>query len=56
MFTFLGYVAGPSLFALAVPAFGWSVPFVAVGVQIIVMGVLQTIILIRLGRERPAVS
>jgi len=56
MFTFLGYVAGPSLFALAVPAFGWSVPFVAVGVQIIVMGVLQTVILIRLGRDRPAVN
>jgi hypothetical protein len=56
MFTFLGYVAGPSLFAFAVPAFGWSVPFVAVGVQIIVMGILQTIILIRLGRGRSTVS
>jgi MFS family permease len=56
MFTFLGYVAGPSLFALAVPAFGWSVPFVAVGVQIIAMGVLQTVILVRLGRDRSAVS
>jgi MFS family permease len=56
MFTFLGYVAGPSLFALAVPVFGWSVPFVAVGVQIIAMGVLQTVILIRLGRDRSAVS
>ena len=56
MFTFLGYVAGPSLFALAVPAFGWSIPFVAVGVQIIVMGMLQTLILIRLGRDRPAVN
>jgi MFS family permease len=56
MFTFLGYVAGPSLFALAVPAFGWSVPFVAVGVQIIVMGVLQTVILIRLGRGRSALN
>ena len=53
LFTFLGYVAGPSLFALAVPAFGWSVPFVAVGVQMILMGVLQTVILIRLGRARP---
>jgi len=56
MFTFLGYVVGPSLFALAVPAFGWSVPFVAVGVQIIAMGVLQTVILIRLGRDRSAVN
>jgi MFS family permease len=56
MFTFLGYVAGPSLFAFAVPAFGWSVPFVAVGVQIIVMGILQTVILIRLGRGRSTVS
>jgi MFS family permease len=56
MFTFLGYVAGPSLFALAVPAFGWSVPFVAVGVQIIAMGVLQTVILVRLGRDRSEVS
>ena len=56
MVTFLGYVAGPSLFALAVPAFGWSVPFVVVGGQIIAMGVLQTIILVRLERERPAVN
>jgi MFS family permease len=56
MFTFCGYVAGPSLFALAVPLFGWSVPFVAVGVQIILMGVLQTVILIRLARARPVLS
>jgi MFS family permease len=50
MFTFIGYVAGPSLFALAVPSFGWSVPFVVVGVQIILMGVAQTVILLRLAR------
>ncbi len=56
MFTFLGYVAGPSLFALAVPLFGWSVPFVAVGVQMILMGVFQTFVLIRLGRARPRLS
>jgi len=56
MFTFLGYVVGPSLFALAVPAYGWSVPFVAVGVQMILMGVFQTFVLIRLGRARPNLS
>jgi len=30
LFTFLGYVAGPSLFALAVPHWGWSWPYAAV--------------------------
>jgi MFS family permease len=51
LFTFLGYVAGPTLFALAVPYWGWSMPFVAVGVQVIAMGVWQTWVLIRLGRS-----
>jgi len=56
MFTFLGYVAGPSLFALALPAFGWSVAVAAVGVQIIAMGVLQTRHPRPPGRDRSEVS
>jgi MFS family permease len=53
LFTFVGYVAGPTLFALAVPYLGWSVPFVAVGVQVIAMGVWQSWVLIRLATPPP---
>jgi MFS family permease len=49
LLTFVGYVAGPALFALAVPYCGWSVPFVAVGAQMLAMAVLQTVVLWRLG-------
>ncbi len=51
LLTFAGYVAGPVLFALAVPRYGWSEPFVAVGVQMLVMAALQTVVLWRLGGE-----
>jgi MFS family permease len=47
LFTFLGYVAGPSLFALAVPYLGWQLPFAIAGAQLIVMGVVQTGLLLR---------
>jgi len=50
MFTFMGYAAGPSLFAAAVPVFGWQLPYAVAGLQLIVMAALQTAILWRRGR------
>jgi MFS family permease len=47
LFTFLGYVAGPSLFALAVPHWGWSWPYVAVAGQLLLMAAVQTVLLAR---------
>jgi MFS family permease len=47
MFTFMGYAAGPSLFAAAVPLFGWRVPYAVAGVQLAVMAAVQTVILWR---------
>ena len=47
LFTFLGYVAGPSLFALAVPLWGWSWPYVAVAAQLLLMAAIQTVLLAR---------
>ena len=47
LFTFLGYVAGPSLFALAVPLWGWRVPYAVVAGQLVVMAVLQSLLLLR---------
>ncbi len=46
LFTFLGYVAGPSLFALAVPSLGWQIPFALAGSQLIAMAALQTVLLL----------
>lgn len=41
LFTFLGYVAGPALFALLVKTSGgWGVPMVAIAVQLAVVSVL----------------
>jgi len=50
MFTFMGYVAGPSLFAAAVPAFGWQLPYAIAGLQLAVMAAVQTGILWRRGK------
>jgi len=47
LFTFLGYVAGPSLFAAAVPFVGWQWPYVAAGAQLAVMAMVQTVLLAR---------
>jgi hypothetical protein len=47
MFTFMGYAAGPSLFAAAVPLFGWRVPYAVAGVQLGVMAAVQTFVLWR---------
>ncbi len=47
LFTFLGYVAGPSLFALAVPHWGWNWPYVAVAAQLLLMAAIQTVLLAR---------
>ncbi|MCW3476570.1 MFS transporter [Limobrevibacterium gyesilva] len=47
LFTFLGYVAGPSLFALAVPWLGWQIPFAIAGAQLALMGVVQSYLLLR---------
>ena len=52
LFTFLGYVAGPSLFAAAVPYVGWQWPYVAAGAQLATMAIIQTMILIRQSRRR----
>ena len=51
MFTFMGYVAGPSLFAAAVPTLGWHVPYVIAGLQLAVMAAVQTGILWRRGKK-----
>jgi MFS family permease len=51
MFTFMGYVAGPSLFAAAVPAFGWQLPFAIAGLQLAVMAAVQTGILWHRGKK-----
>ncbi len=47
MLTFLGYVIGPSLFALAVPHLGWQVPFMLCGAQLAAMALVQTGLLLR---------
>jgi MFS family permease len=47
LFTFMGYVAGPSLFALAVPHLGWQIPFALAGSQLVVMAAVQTLLLVR---------
>jgi MFS family permease len=47
LFIFLGYVAGPSLFAAAVPLVGWRWPYVAVAAQLAAMALVQTALLLR---------
>ena len=42
LFTFFGYMFGPSLFALAVPYWGWTWPYVAVAGQLALMALVQT--------------
>jgi MFS family permease len=47
---FLGYVAGPTLFAAAVPAWGWHIPFAVAAAQLALMAAAQAIFLLR-GRQ-----
>ncbi len=47
LFTFLGYVFSPSLFAFAVPYAGWQWPYAAVAAQLLLMAIVQTVILAR---------
>lgn len=47
MLTFLGYVLGPSAFAVAVPHLGWQIPFMLCGVQLAGMALVQTVLLLR---------
>jgi MFS family permease len=54
MFIFLGYVAGPSLFALAVPLVGWQAPYVVVAAQLAAVALVQTVLLSRQGRRGAA--
>ena len=53
LFTFMGYVAGPSLFAFAVPGLGWQLPFGLAGSQLMVMAGVQSWLL---WRRRQSVS
>jgi MFS family permease len=47
LFTFFGYVAAPSLFAFAVPHWGWHWPYAMVALQLALMALVQTALLIR---------
>jgi MFS family permease len=47
LLVFLGYVAGPSLFAAAVPLWGWQVPYRLAALQLAVMAVFQSVKLLR---------
>jgi hypothetical protein len=47
LFIFVGYVAGPSLFALAVPFLGWQLPFGIVAVQLALMALVQLALMAR---------
>lgn len=51
VFTFLGYVFGPALFALAVPASGgWALPMDAIAIQLALVAALATPRVLRGGR------
>jgi len=47
MLCFMGYVIGPTLFAAAVPHWGWEVPFMLCGAQLALMGAVQFILMRR---------
>ncbi len=47
VFTFLGYTAGPTLFALLVGLAGWRAAFLAMAGQLVVMAAVQVAILVR---------
>ncbi len=47
MLCFLGYVIGPTLFAAAVPHWGWEIPFLACAAQLALMGAVQGLLLRR---------
>lgn len=51
LFTFLGYVAGPALFALLVRlSGGWGVPMIAIAAQLAVVSALVAPMLLRRSR------
>ncbi len=43
---FLGYVAGPTLFAAAVPLWGWQVPFLIAAAQLALTATVQTMLMV----------
>ena len=45
LFTFLGYVLAPLLFAAAVPLWGWRWPYAVVAAQLAAMALVQTVLL-----------
>jgi MFS family permease len=47
MLCFMGYVIGPTLFAAAVPYWGWQVPFLLCAAQLALMGAVQGLLLRR---------
>jgi MFS family permease len=47
LFIFLGYVFAPSLFAFAVPYWGWQWPYAVVAGQLVLMAMIQTGLLLR---------
>lgn len=47
LLVFLGYVAGPTLFAASVPIWGWHVPFMIAAGQLAVMAIVQSVLLLR---------
>jgi MFS family permease len=47
MLCFMGYVIGPTLFAAAVPHWGWEIPFLLCAAQLAVMGAVQGLLLRR---------
>ena len=51
LFTFLGYVFAPSLFAFAVPFWGWRWPYAMVALQLTLMALIQTFLLVRAKRR-----
>ena len=47
LLTFLGYVAGPSLFAFAVPVLGWHLPLALLAAQLVLVAGLHAVWLLR---------
>ncbi len=47
LIVFLGYVAGPSIFAAMVPVWGWHLPFMIAAGQLVLVAVVQAVLLMR---------
>jgi MFS family permease len=47
MLCFMGYVIGPTLFAAAVPALGWALPFMLCAIPLALMAAVQAVLLRR---------